>query len=98
MDLIPSSAWFILQQFDGHGNLMHRITTKLAVGSYGEGELMSLLQTWAPIVRFFPVLIMCLNLAMFPMKSKLNRLTVLNNFVASSVTNMCKVYMLVYTF
>ncbi|KAK4367574.1 hypothetical protein RND71_011366 [Anisodus tanguticus] len=32
-------------QFDGHGNLMHKITTKLAVGSYGEGELMSLLQT-----------------------------------------------------
>lgn len=32
-------------QFDDHGNLMHKITTKLAVSSYGEGELMSLLQT-----------------------------------------------------
>ncbi|OIT20714.1 PREDICTED: uncharacterized protein LOC109219811 [Nicotiana attenuata] len=32
-------------QFDGHGNLMHKITTKLAAGSYGEDELMSLLQT-----------------------------------------------------
>ncbi|KAM3286491.1 hypothetical protein P3S67_025290 [Capsicum chacoense] len=32
-------------QFDGSGNLMHKITTKLAASSYGESELMSLLQT-----------------------------------------------------
>ncbi|XP_031114776.1 uncharacterized protein LOC116018891 isoform X2 [Ipomoea triloba] len=32
-------------QFDSHGNLLHSISTKLAVGSYGEDELISLIQT-----------------------------------------------------
>ncbi|KAA8547950.1 hypothetical protein F0562_004379 [Nyssa sinensis] len=32
-------------QFDAHGNLMHKVTTKLAVSSYGEDELISLIQT-----------------------------------------------------
>ncbi|KAL3525898.1 hypothetical protein ACH5RR_014270 [Cinchona calisaya] len=32
-------------QFDSKGNLMHKISTKLAAGSYGEDELMSLIQT-----------------------------------------------------
>ncbi|KAJ8546035.1 hypothetical protein K7X08_018618 [Anisodus acutangulus] len=68
--LIHYSVLFILQQFDGHGTLMHKIATKLAVGSYGEGELMSLLQTLyikrpqsttsfsgdddEPVIGFFP--------------------------------------------
>ncbi|XP_038699321.1 uncharacterized protein LOC119996673 [Tripterygium wilfordii] len=32
-------------QFGGHGNLMQKVSTKLAVSSYGEDELMSLIQT-----------------------------------------------------
>ncbi|KAL2528709.1 hypothetical protein Fot_21310 [Forsythia ovata] len=32
-------------QFDCYGNLLHKISTKLAVGSYGEDELLSLIQT-----------------------------------------------------
>ncbi|KAF5735567.1 hypothetical protein HS088_TW15G01075 [Tripterygium wilfordii] len=32
-------------QFDGRGNLMQKVSTKLAVSSYGEDELMSLIQT-----------------------------------------------------
>ncbi|KAG6719629.1 hypothetical protein I3842_03G015500 [Carya illinoinensis] len=32
-------------QFDGFGNLLHKVSTKLAVSSYGEDELMSLIQT-----------------------------------------------------
>ncbi|XAR51702.1 hypothetical protein NMG60_11006413 [Bertholletia excelsa] len=32
-------------QYDHEGNLMHKISTKLAVSSYGEDELMSLIQT-----------------------------------------------------
>lgn len=32
-------------QFDGAGNLLHTISTKLAAGSYGEDELISLIQT-----------------------------------------------------
>ncbi|CAH9084461.1 unnamed protein product [Cuscuta europaea] len=32
-------------QFDSHGNLLHTVSTKLAVDSYGEDELISLIQT-----------------------------------------------------
>ncbi|XP_047310552.1 uncharacterized protein LOC124914115 [Impatiens glandulifera] len=32
-------------QFDGEGNLLHKVSTKLAAGSYGEDELISLIQT-----------------------------------------------------
>ncbi|ERN06523.1 hypothetical protein AMTRI_Chr10g225770 [Amborella trichopoda] len=32
-------------QFDAHGNMMQNVTTKLAVSSYGEDELISLIQT-----------------------------------------------------
>ncbi|OVA13400.1 protein of unknown function DUF3598 [Macleaya cordata] len=32
-------------QFDSHGNLLQEVTTKLASSSYGEGELISLIQT-----------------------------------------------------
>ncbi|XP_059640990.1 uncharacterized protein LOC132283111 [Cornus florida] len=32
-------------QFDAHGNLMHKVSTKLAASSYGEDELLSLIQT-----------------------------------------------------
>ncbi|THG03976.1 hypothetical protein TEA_025125 [Camellia sinensis var. sinensis] len=32
-------------QFDPDGNLMHKVSTKLAASSYGEDELMSLIQT-----------------------------------------------------
>ncbi|XP_051117300.1 uncharacterized protein LOC127242009 [Andrographis paniculata] len=32
-------------QFDGNGNLLHKISTKLAASSYGEEELMSLIQS-----------------------------------------------------
>ncbi|PIA62905.1 hypothetical protein AQUCO_00200723v1 [Aquilegia coerulea] len=32
-------------QFDSHGKLLQEVTTKLSVGSYGEDELISLLQT-----------------------------------------------------
>ncbi|RAL40860.1 hypothetical protein DM860_008558 [Cuscuta australis] len=32
-------------QFDSHGELLHTVCTKLAVGSYGEDELISLIQT-----------------------------------------------------
>ncbi|KAL9427247.1 hypothetical protein AB3S75_029439 [Citrus x aurantiifolia] len=32
-------------QFDGHGNLMQKVSTKLAVSTYGEDELISLIQT-----------------------------------------------------
>ena len=35
----------ILQQFDAYGNLLHKLSTKLAVSSYGEDELISLIQT-----------------------------------------------------
>ncbi|XP_022879334.1 uncharacterized protein LOC111396945 [Olea europaea var. sylvestris] len=34
-----------LHQFDCYGNLLNKISTKLAVGSYGEDELLSLIQT-----------------------------------------------------
>ncbi|GMH05104.1 hypothetical protein Nepgr_006944 [Nepenthes gracilis] len=34
-----------LYQFDASGNLMHKVRTKLAAGSYGEDELISLIQT-----------------------------------------------------
>ena len=33
------------QQFDPEGNLMNEVTTKLAVSSYGEDDLVSLIQT-----------------------------------------------------
>lgn len=33
------------QQFDPEGNLMNQVTTKLAVSSYGEDDLVSLIQT-----------------------------------------------------
>jgi hypothetical protein len=36
---------YILQQFDAYGNLLHKLSTKLAVSSYGEDELISLIQT-----------------------------------------------------
>uniref|UniRef100_A0A7C9CLZ7 DUF3598 domain-containing protein n=1 Tax=Opuntia streptacantha TaxID=393608 RepID=A0A7C9CLZ7_OPUST len=32
-------------QFDAHGKVMHKIDTKLSAGSYGEDELISLIQT-----------------------------------------------------
>ncbi|XP_062152819.1 uncharacterized protein LOC133861120 [Alnus glutinosa] len=32
-------------QFDAYGNLLHKLSTKLAVSSYGEDELISLIQT-----------------------------------------------------
>ncbi|XP_057491286.1 uncharacterized protein LOC130777007 [Actinidia eriantha] len=32
-------------QFDSEGNLMHKVSTKLAASSYGEGDLISLIQT-----------------------------------------------------
>lgn len=32
-------------QFDALGNLLHKVNTKLAVSSYGEDELLSLIQT-----------------------------------------------------
>lgn len=35
----------ILQQFDVNGSLLQKINTRLAVSSYGEGELISLIQT-----------------------------------------------------
>ena len=37
--------WLILQQFDCNGNLLYKISTKLAASSYGENELMSLIQS-----------------------------------------------------
>lgn len=37
----------ILQQFDFLGNLTQKVSTKLAVSSYGEDELISLIQTYA---------------------------------------------------
>ncbi|KAH9740282.1 DUF3598 domain-containing protein [Citrus sinensis] len=39
-------------QFDGHGNLMQKVSTKLAVSTYGEDELISLIQTLQ--IGFFP--------------------------------------------
>ena len=36
---------YISQQFDSHGNLMQKVNTKLSASSYGEGELISLIQT-----------------------------------------------------
>lgn len=38
-------TWIIFQQFDTGGNLLHKVDTKLAVSSYGEDELMSLIQS-----------------------------------------------------
>ncbi|KZV33309.1 hypothetical protein F511_05432 [Dorcoceras hygrometricum] len=35
----------LLLQFDFNGNLLHKISTRLAVSSYGEGELRSLIQS-----------------------------------------------------
>lgn len=35
----------LLQQFDCNGNLLHKISTRLAASSYGEDELMSLIQS-----------------------------------------------------
>ncbi|RRT51439.1 hypothetical protein B296_00016029 [Ensete ventricosum] len=32
-------------QFDGHGNLLQTVSTKLSASSYGEDELISLIQT-----------------------------------------------------
>lgn len=34
-----------LQQFDPHGNLLHKLSTRLGVSCYGEAELVSLIQT-----------------------------------------------------
>lgn len=35
----------LVQQFDARGNLLHQISTKIAASSYGEDELISLIQT-----------------------------------------------------
>ncbi|KAK9107423.1 hypothetical protein Syun_023434 [Stephania yunnanensis] len=37
------NGWFY--QFDAYGNMLHKVRTKLAASSYGEGELISLIQT-----------------------------------------------------
>lgn len=34
-----------MQQFDGHGNLLQTVSTTLSASSYGEDELISLIQT-----------------------------------------------------
>lgn len=34
-----------MQQFDGDGNLLQTVSTKLSASSYGEDELISLIQT-----------------------------------------------------
>ncbi|KAL3636580.1 hypothetical protein CASFOL_018879 [Castilleja foliolosa] len=39
-------------QFDCNGDLLHKINTKLAASSYGEGELMSLIQSFSKISQF----------------------------------------------
>lgn len=42
-----SSFFYVLgQQFDGDGNLLHKIDTRLSASSYGEDELISLNQSY----------------------------------------------------
>ena len=45
-DKAPSFFSCAGQQFDGDGNLLHKIDTRLSASSYGEDELISLNQSY----------------------------------------------------
>lgn len=51
---VTSSLLFfvVLQQFDGNGNLLHKIDTRLSATSYGEDELITLNQSYVMILVY----------------------------------------------
>lgn len=44
--MLKALSFLFLQQFDGDGNLLHKIDTRLSASSYGEDELLSLNQSY----------------------------------------------------